>query len=405
VGVNQGGRGEGRAVLSPQIYLDYGGFVPVDPRVHAVMRPYLEGWVGNPSSQHALGAEAKESLEASRKKVARMLGGLPPGVVFTSGATEANNLAIKGAAIRDQDRGRHLVVSSIEHISVLNPCRDLQKHGWSVTWLPVDREGMVDPDDLRRAIRSDTVLVSVMAANYEIGTVEPTQALARVCREHGVAFHVDGVGAVGRVPFDADAWGVDLVTLSGNDLYGPPGVGGLYVRPGFKLAPMILGGGQEEGLRSGTENLPAIVGMGVAAEFLRREATGEIARLVRLRDRLLGWLLDNIEGIRLTGSLTERLPHHVSVCLTAIKGESVVFDLDLNGIVASTGSACASKTLEPSHVLKAIGCAAEEIEGSLCFTLGRWTRSSDIEAVLQILPLTVARLRAISPLPVRASHQ
>lgn len=405
MGLNLSGRGEGRGVLSPQIYLDYGGFTPVDPRVHAVMRPYLEGWVGNPSSQHSLGAEAKESLEASRKKVARLLGGLPQGVVFTSGATEANNLAIKGAVIRAQERGQHLIVSSIEHISVLNPCRDLQKHGWSVTWLPVDQEGRVDPDELRRAIRPDTVLVSVMAANHEIGTVEPTQALARVCREHGVAFHVDGVGAVGRISFDADAWEVDLVTLSGNDLYGPPGVGALYARPGFKLAPVLLGGGQEEGLRSGTENLPAIVGMGVAAELLRREGGGEMERLVQLRDRLLGWLLDNVDGIRVTGSRTERLPHHASVCLRAIKGESVVFDLDLNGIVASTGSACASKTLEPSHVLKAIGCAAEEIEGSVCFTLGRWTRSADIEAVLQILPLTVARLRAISPLAVKAFNQ
>jgi len=367
------------------------------------MRPYLEGWVGNPSAVHSLGAEARESVEASRKKVARLIGGLPRGVIFTSGATEANNLAIKGVALRDREQGRHLIISSIEHISVLNPCRDLLKRGWTITALPVDREGLVDPDDLRRAIRPETVLVSVMAANPEIGTVEPTQALASVCREHGVAIHVDVVGAIGRIPFDADAWGLDLVTLSGNDLYGPPGIGALYVRPDFKLVPQLLGGGQEDGLRSGTENLPGIVGMGVAVEIMRREA-GETQSLLRLRDRLIGGLLERVKEMRLTGSTTRRLPHHVSLCLSDVKGESVVLDLDLHGIVASTGSACASITREPSHVLKAIGCSPEEIEGSVCFTLGRWTRSSDVETVLEVLPKVVDRLRAISPLTPKATH-
>jgi cysteine desulfurase len=385
------------------VYLDYGGFVPVDPRVHAVMRPYLDGWVGNPSSLHSLGAEAKESLEASRKKVARLIGGGPQGVVFTSGATEANNLAIKGAAGLAQDRGRHLIVSAIEHISVLNPLRDLVKHGWSVTMLPVDQEGRLEADALRQALRPDTVLVSVLMANPEIGAIEPVKSLAAVCRRHGVSFHVDAVGAIGRVPFDAEGWGVDLVTLSGNDIYGPPGAGALYIRPGLKIAPQLLGGGQEDGLRSGSENLPAIVGMGVAAEIMRREGAGEAHRLTDLRDQLITRLLESVEGIRLTGSQTDRLPQHVSVCLRAIKGESVVLDLDLHGIVASTGSACASKTLEPSHVLRAIGCQPEEIEGSVCFTLGRWTRSQDIETLLEVFPRTVERLRAISPLSPRTS--
>jgi len=401
--VGAGGSDENISILSPQVYLDYGGFGPLDPRVHAVMRPYLEGWVGNPSAIHSLGAEAKESLEASRKKVARLIGGLSHGVVFTSGATEANNLAVRGIAVRAQDRGRHLVVSAIEHISIINACRDLMKHGWSVTWLAVDSEGLVDPETLRHAIRSDTVLVSVMAANPEIGTVEPTRALAAVCRERQVPFHVDGVGGIGRIQLDAEAWGVDLVTLSGNDLYGPPGVGALCVRPGLKLVPQILGGGQEDGVRSGAENLPAIVGMGVAAEIMRREGAGEIQHFIQLRDRLLRGLLERVQGVRLTGSSQHRLPHHVSVCLRDIKGESVVLDLDLHGIVASTGSACASKTREPSHVLRAIGCLSEEIEGSVCFTLGRWTRSSEIDAVLEVFPRTVERLRAISPSGSKAS--
>lgn len=383
---------------SPErIYLDYGGLAPVDPRVVAVMRPFLEGGVGNPSSPHALGAAALESLEAARLKVARLIGGAAAGVVFTSGATESNNLAVKGVTLRALDHGSHVVTTAIEHMSVLNPCRDLEKRGVRVTYLPVDGDGRVDPEELRRAMRPDTVLVSVMAANGEIGTVQPVAELGRIARAHGVPFHVDGVGALGRLPFSVDDAEVDLLTLSSNDLYGPPGAGALWVRPGIGLVPQILGGGQEGGYRSGTENLPAIVGMGVAAELVRAEWRSETARLTRLRDGLRAGLAQALPDSRLTGSPVERLPHHLSLCLRGVKADGVLMDLDLHGVAASSGSACASRTLEPSHVLRAIGAAPEEQEGSLCFTLGRWTTAGEIEAVLEILPRVVSRLRALAP--------
>ncbi len=379
------------------MYLDYGGLAPVDPRVVAVMRPFLEGGVGNPSSLHSLGSAARESLEAARVKVARLTGGPAAGVIFTSGATEANNLAIKGVVLRAAERGRHIITSAIEHMSVLNPCRDLEKSGMIVTYLPVDPEGRVDPEALRRAIRRDTVLISIAVANGEIGTVQDVAQLGRVARQHGIPFHVDGVGAVGRLLLSVDEMGVDLLTMSSNDLYGPPGAGALWVRPGVKLLPHMLGGGQEQGYRAGTENLPAIVGMGVAADLVRAEWREEIGRLGRLRDRLLTGFLAAIPDSRLTGSRARRLPHHVSLCLRAVKADGVLMDLDLHGVAAASGSACASKTLEPSHVLRAIGADPEEQEGSLCFTLGRWTTAADIDAVLELLPPIVGRLRAFSP--------
>ena len=386
-----------------RVYLDYAGFAPVDPRVVAVMRPFLEGGVGNPSAIHSLGNAAREAMEAGRIKVARLVAGPPAGLIFTSGATEANNLAIKGVALRAADRGGHVITSAIEHISVINPCRDLEKRGFGVTYLPVDREGRVDPGELRRAIRPDTVLISVMTANTEIGTVQPVGELGRVAREHGIPFHVDGVGAVGRLPLSVDEMSIDLLTVSSNDLYGPPGAGALWVRPGVKLLPQILGGGQERGYRSGTENLPAIVGMGVAAELVRTEWREETARLARLRDRLFTGLLAALPDSRLTGSRAHRLPHHASICLRAVKADGILMDLDLHGAAASSGSACASKTLEPSHVLRAIGSDPEEQEGSLCFTLGRWTTATEIEVVLDLLPSIVSRLRAFSPKALRAT--
>jgi cysteine desulfurase len=384
------------------VYLDYAGFAPVDPRVLAVMRPFLEAGIGNPSARHSLGAEARESLEAARIKVARLVGGAPSGVIFTSGATEANNLAVKGMAARAGERPRHVVVSCVEHISIVNACRDLEKAGGAVTFLPVDREGRVDPDALHRAIRPETALVSIAAANEEIGTLQPLADLARVTRAARVPFHVDGVGAIGRVPLAAESLGVDLLTVSGNDIYGPPGTGALWVRKGVKLTPHILGGGQEGGYRSGTENLPGLVGLGVAADLIRSEAThGEPERLAGLRDRLLHGLLEAVPDCRVTGPLSRRLPHHASLVLRGVKADSVLLDLDLAGIAASSGSACAALTQTPSHVLRAIGCSAEEAEGSLCFTLGRWSTSTEVDVVLDRLPGIVTRLRALS-VPARA---
>jgi cysteine desulfurase len=380
-----------------RVYLDYAGFSPVDPRVLAVMQPFLEAGIGNPSAQHSLGSEARESLEAARAKVARLVGGAAPGVIFTSGATEANNLAIRGVALRGGDRPRHVVTSAAEHISVLNACRELEKAGGTVSILPVDAEGRVDPEAVRRALRPETVLVSIGAACAEIGTLQPLGDIARITRAAGVPLHVDTVGALGRVPFAGEAVGLDLVTVSSNDLYGPPGAGALWVRPGIKLLPQMLGGGQEGGYRSGTENLPALVGLGVAAELMRAEAGhGEPARLAALRDHFVDALAVSIPHCRLTGSREDRLPHHASFVLRGVKADSVLLDLDLCGVAASSGSACAQRTGTPSHVLRAIGCAPEEMEGSLCFTLGRWSTLAEVDAVLDRLPPIVARLRALA---------
>jgi cysteine desulfurase len=385
----------GAAPAGARVYLDYAGFSPVDPRVVALMRPFLEGGVGNPAALHSHGLEARASLDGARAKVARLVGGPPSGVIFTASATEANNLAIKGVALRA--RGRHLVTTAIEHISVVNPCRDLEKQGWSVTWLPVDREGLVDPAAAAAALRDDTALLSVMAANGEIGAMQSVRELGRVARARGVPFHVDGVGAVGRLPLSVDECGIDLLALSSNDLYGPPGAGALWARAEVTLAPIILGGGQEGGYRSGTENLPAIVGMGVAADLARNERAGEVARLTPLRDRLLDGLLERVAGARITGPRgARRLPHHASLVVPGVKADAVLLELDLRGVAASSGSACNLTTGEPSHVLRAIGCARQEYEGSLCFTLGRWTTAAEIDAVLDLLPGVVSRLRRLA---------
>jgi cysteine desulfurase len=393
---------ESRLVGPERAYFDYAGFAPVDPRVLAVMRPFLEAGIGNPSARHSLGAEARESLDAARVKVARLCGGAPGGVIFTSGATEANNLAIKGVAVRARSSAPpRIILSAIEHISVINPCRELEKAGATLCFLPVDGDGRVDPEAVRAALTADTALVSIGAANAEIGTVQALKEIGRVAREAGVPLHVDGVGALGRVPLHVGTMGIDLLTISGNDLYGPPGTGALWARPGLRIQPQMVGGGQEGGYRSGTENLPGAVGLGVAAELMRVEgAHQEASRLAGLRDRLLKGLVGAIPDCRLTGARSSRLPHHLSLVVRGVKADSVLLDLDLAGVAASSGSACASLTQTTSHVLRAIGCRPEEAEGSLCLTLGRWSTAADMEAVLDRLPPIVARLRALTP-PLR----
>ena len=377
-----------------RVYADYGGFAPVDPRVLAVMRPFLEGGIGNPSARHSLGSEARESLDAARIKVGRLVGGAATGVVFTSGATEANNLAIKGVALRGHARSPHVVASCIEHVSVLHACREVERGGGSVTLLPVDGAGRVDPARLAAALTPETVLVSIGAANEEIGTVQPVGELARVARAAGVPVHVDGVGAVGRVPLGVDALGIDLLTVSGNDIYGPPGTGALWVRAGLELAAQVVGGGQEMGHRSGTESVPSLVGLGVAADLMRAEAAhGEPARLTGLRDRLLDGILAAVAECRLTGSRTARVPHHVSLVVRGADADGLLADLDLAGVAASSGSTCARPGGTPSHVLRAIGCSADEAAGAIAFTLGRWTTPAEVDAILDRLPRAVARVR------------
>ncbi len=383
------------AVAPTRAYLDYASFAPVDPRVLAVMRPFLEGGAGNPSATHSLGLEARASLDGARAKIARLVGGIPAGVIFTASATEANNLAVKGFAARAS--GRHLVASAVEHVSVLTACRDLEKRGWRVSYVGVDGDGRVDPDAVAAAITGDTALVSVQAANLEIGTIQPILEIGRAIHRRGVAFHVDGVGGVGRIDLAVDECAIDLLTLSSNDLYGPPGAGALWVRAGTKIAPIIVGGAQEGGHRAGTENLPAIVGMGVAAELARVERASEAPRLAAMRDRLLDGLAAAIPDARITGARgPERLPHHASLAIPSVKADAMLMELDFRGIAASSGSACNALTGDPSHVLRAIGCDTASAEGSLCFTAGRWTTDAEIDTLLEVLPAVVARLRRLA---------
>jgi cysteine desulfurase len=389
------GRSPAAAAVS-RVYLDYAGFSPVDPRVVALMRPFMEGGVGNPGALHSLGLEARASLDGARAKVARLVGGAASGVIFTATATEANNLVVQGVTQRGS--GRHVITSAIEHISVINACRDLEKRGYTVTYVGVDAEGRVDPDHVARAMRPDTALVSVMAANGEIGTLQPLREIGRLARARHVPFHVDAVGAAGRVPLSVEDCAIDLVTLSSNDLYGAPGAGAVWMRADVKLAPVVLGGGQEGGYRSGTENLPAIVGMGVAADLARNERALEVPRLTALRDRLLDGLLERVPEARVTGARgAGRLPHHASLVVPGIKADAALMELDLRGVAASSGSACNQTTGEPSHVLRAIGCSRAEAEGSLCFTLGRWTTAAEVDFVLDVVPGVVSRLRRLTP--------
>jgi cysteine desulfurase len=384
----------GAARPARRAYLDYSDFCPVDPRVLGVMRPFLEGWVGNPAARHSLGEEARESLRAARAKVGRLVGGRPEGVVFLSGATEANNLAIKGVGLCG--RGRHVVTSVVEHASVLSPCRDLAKAGIQVTTVGVDRDGRVSPDDVRRALRPDTCLVVLGAANGDAGTVQPWRAVAAVAREAGVPLHVDGVGVLGRLPVSVETDGIDLLTVSANDLCGPPGVGALWIRPGLDLAPQVVGGGQESGLRSGTENLAGAVGLGVAAEFAFREGPAEAVRIQALRDRLVDGLEARCSALRLVGPRRDRLPQHAGFVVPGVKGETLVQALDLAGISAVSGGRGAVAG-EPPHVLRAMGLGEREAQSAFAFTLGRWSTADEVDLVLAELPPIVERLRAASP--------
>jgi len=382
-----------------RVYVDYGAGTPVDPRVLEVMKPYFTKRFGNPSSVHSMGQEAKKAVEESRKSVADLVGAKIKGeIVFTSGATESNNLAIKGVAYRNKNRGNHMITTTIEHMSVINTFKYLQKEGFKTTYVPVDKYGIVDVEPLKNAITDQTILISVMYANGEIGTVEPIKEIGEIAHEKNIYLHVDAVAAAGQVPIDVMDEHIDLLSLSSNDFYGPKGVGGLYVKTGTRIQPVIQGGGQERGLRSGTENVQAIVGMGKAAEIAEKEMKSESVRLSGLRDRLIEGVLEKIPHSFLNGHPTKRLPNNANLRFSYIEGESLILSLDMEGVSTSSGSACTSKTLEPSHVLLAIGLAHEEAHGSLLFTLGRWTTKEEIDYVVKILPGIVKRLRAISPL-------
>lgn len=371
----------------------------MDPRVIEAMIPCFGTVFGNPSSTHAFGQEAKNAVEDARAKVASLIGAeRKDDVVFTSGGTESNNLALTGTAERRREKGKTIVTSAIEHISILNICKHLSRLGFDVKHVPVDSYGMIDPAAVEKTISNDTILVSIMYANGEIGTIEPIAEISKIAHTHGAVFHVDAVAAVGKAPINVERENIDLLSLSSNDIYGPKGVGALYVKQGTQLRPIILGGGQERGLRSGTENAPGVVGMGKAAEIAAQEMKDESTKLAQIRDRLRKGILDNIPHSHLNGHPTTRLPSNLSVRFSYVEGESLVLSLDMEGIAVSSGSACSSKTLEPSHVLRAIGLRHEEAHGSLLFSLGRWNTSDEVDQVLGLLPEIVRRLRRMSPL-------
>ena len=380
------------------VYLDYQSARPVDTRVVEAMAPYFTERFGNPASLHTVGDRATEALEESREAVAAFIGAQPEEVIFTSGATESNNLALIGYANRNKRAGDHVIISEVEHISLHNIGKYLVKEGLRVGKVPPDQYGRIDPNKVRSRITDDTILVSVGWASNEVGTIQPIAALAEMLRGTGVALHVDAVAAEGLLPIDMAAVPVDLLTLSSNDIYGPPGLGALYVRKGTRLAAVTMGGGQERGLRSGTENLPAIVGMAAAARIAAEELSAEAARLTAMRDRLIEAVLATIPDTHLNGHPTERLPNNAHFRFEAVEGESLLLSMKDEGIWVSTGSACSSKTLEPSHTLISCGLLHEEAHGSLEFTFGRFSREEDVDRVMEVLPGIVARLRHLSPL-------
>lgn len=381
-----------------RIYLDYAATTPTHPDVVKEMLPYFTDAFGNPSSIYSYGQEAKEAIEKARASVARLIGARNDEIVFTGGGTEADNSALEGVAFANESKGNHIITSAIEHEAVLNTCKFLEGRGFSVTYLPVDRYGLVDPGDVKKSLTGKTILISIMHANNEIGTIEPLAEIGQVAQEAGVYFHTDAVQTVGHIPVAVNELGVDLLSLSAHKLYGPKGVGVLFIRRGTKLIPFMNGGEQERGRRASTENVPGIVGLGRAAELAAQEMKGESERLTSIRNVLIKSLTEKIDHTHLNGHQERRLPNNVNVSFDYLEGESVLLNLDHLGICVSTGSACSSASSEPSHVLMAIGLSPEQARGSVRFTMGKWTTEEDIEQVAQVLPGIIARLRAMSPL-------
>ena len=384
--------------MPAQVYLDYQSSKPVDPRVVDAMRPWFTESFGNPSSLHLDGDEATDALEKSRERVAQFIGANKDEIIFTSGATESNNLGIIGYVTRNRRRGDHIVIAESEHISIHNIAKALEKQGLKVSKVGVDQYGRVNVEKLRKKIIDTTILVSIGWANSEIGTVQPMKEIADVLHGRGITLHSDVVAAEGLVPIDVRKISIDLLTLSSNDIYGPKGLGALYIRRNANIAPIMPGGGQERGLRSGTENMPAIVGMAAAADIMASEMPAEVLKLMQYRDRLIEGVLSRIPKSHLNGHPRERLPNNVHFRFEAIEGESLLLSLKDKGIAVSTGSACSSKTLEPSHTLISCGLLHEEAHGSLEFTFGRWSKPTDVDLVLEVLPGIVERLRSLSPL-------
>jgi len=381
-----------------RVYLDNAATTPLFHEVSEAMMPYLGEFFGNPSSLHDWGDAAREAVDVARAQVAQLIGANAEEIIFTGSGTESNNLAIKGLALAQQAKGKHVIISAIEHFSVLYSARTLEKWGFELTLIPVDKYGMVDPEDVRRSIKKDTVLVSVMHANGEVGTIEPIKEIAKIARENNVTFHTDAVATAGTIPVDVKELGVDILSLAGNQFYGPKGVGALWVRKGVRIIPLLDGGVQEGGRRAGTENIPAIVGLGKAAELARTNITARIQHLTPLRERLLTELPARIDHVMVTGHPQHRLPGNASFCVQFIEGESMLMLLNSQGIAVSSGSACTSRALKASHVLISMGLPHELAQGSILFTFGINNTHEDVDYVLEVLPAIVDRLRQMSPL-------
>ncbi len=391
-----------------RVYLDHNATTPVEPAVLDAMLPYLSSEYGNASSIHTFGQKARAAVETAREQVATLIGARPQEIVFTSGGTEADNHAIFGiasssftssASLTSSTSSTHIITTAIEHEAVLNTCQALEKQGAAVTYLPVDREGQIDPNALREAVRAhpETSLITVMHANNELGTLQPLEEIGRIAAEAEVYFHTDAVQSAGKLPIDVNALKIDLLSLSGHKLYAPKGIGALYIRGGTRLRQLLYGGHHQRGFRPGTENVPGIVGLGKAAEIARKTLAQDAARISALRDTLENGLLQRVRDSRVNGSRAPRTPNTTNILFPGIEGEALVIALDLKGLACSTGAACSSGAVEPSHVLTAIGLPPEEARASLRFSLGRHTTAAHIDFALQAVPAAVAQLRELSP--------
>lgn len=380
------------------VYLDYQSAKPVDLRVIEAMTTYFYDKFGNPSSLHKIGDEATKVLEESRQTIANFINAEKDEIIFTSGATESNNLAIIGFALRNKEKGNHIIISEIEHISIHNIAKYLVKNGFDVSKVPVDQYGRVNLSKIKERINGKTILISVGYANNEIGTIQKISGIGKLCKEYNIVFHSDAVAAEGLIPIDVKNDNIDLLTLSSNDIYGPKGLGILFVRKGIRLSPIIIGGGQERGLRSGSENITGIVAMAKATEIMEKEMDKEVKRFKVYQDKIIKNILSKIPRSHLNGHLTERLANNVHFRFEGIEGEALLLSLKDKGISVSTGSACTSKTLEPSHTLISLGLLHEEAHGSLEITFGRFTKKEDIDSIIKVLPKVVEKLRNISPL-------
>ena len=383
-----------------RINFDYSAGMPVDPVIVDEMIPYMTTKYGNPSSLHSFGQEARVALVDAQRRVAKLIGSTDPEreIYFTSSATESNNLALRGVALRNKKRGNHVIISAIEHVSIRNVAKYLQLRGFKITILPVGADGRVDVNFLKDAIEPGTILASIMHANNEIGTIQPIEEISSVTQNEGILLHVDATSSTGKIPIDVARSGIDLLTIPSNDLSGPKGVGGIFIKDGTPIEPIIFGGGQQRGLRSASEDVAAIVGMGKAAEIAERRMGSDGKRLTRMRDKIMDSVSETVEGVSVYGHREHRLPNNAMIGIFGVEGEQAIMELDKNGISASTGSACASKNLDLSHVLEAIGVNEVERYGTILFSLSRWNREKEVDRLLAVLPRIIGELREISPI-------